>query len=83
MSQYLYSDLTVDMCVSVGKACPITYLVTADHQVEFSFGGRPQGFHYAFDADALRQFVMLGGRALLELADGTRVQPDQDTEPSA
>lgn len=63
----MYESLTVDMCVGIRKDCPITYLVTADKQAEFSFGGRGNACHYAFDAPALRAFLRIGAEALAEL----------------
>jgi hypothetical protein len=59
--------LTVDMCVGIRADCPITYHVTADKQAEFTFGGTRDGFHYAFDATALRTFLQAGTQALAEL----------------
>jgi hypothetical protein len=59
--------MTVDMCVSIRTGCPIMYLVTADKQVEFSFGGLQSGCHYAFDAGALRTFIGVAAEALAEL----------------
>lgn len=60
-------SLTVDMCVTVTKNCPITYMITVDKQVEFSFGGMRDGFHYSFDAAALRTFLSAGSEALAEI----------------
>jgi len=59
--------MTVDLCVSVRTGCPIMYLVTADKQVEFSFGGLQAGCHYAFDAGALRAFIGVAAEALAEM----------------
>jgi hypothetical protein len=63
--------LTVDMCVGIRADCPVTYQVTADKQAEFSFGGSRDGFHYAFDAPALRTFLRVGTQALAELESPT------------
>lgn len=60
----MHDHVTVDMCVSIRSGCPITYLITADNQAEFSFGG---GCHYAFEAAALRAFLKLGAEALAEV----------------
>lgn len=57
------------MCVGIRADCPITFQVTADKQAEFSFGGKRDGFHYAFDAAALRTFLHAGAQALAELEE--------------
>jgi len=57
----------VDICVSIRTGCPIMYLVTADKQVEFTFGGLQSGCHYTFDAGALRSFIGVAAEALAEL----------------
>ena len=75
----MYHNLTVDMCVGIRKNCPISYLITADNQAEFSFGDQRDGFHYAFDAAALRAFLKVGAEALAEL-EGTAAD---DTEATA
>jgi hypothetical protein len=69
----MHNSLTVDMCVDIRKDCPIDYLITADNQAEFSFGGPKGGCHYAFDAAALRAFLKLGVEALAEI-DGRTEQ---------
>lgn len=63
----MHHSLTVDMCIGVRKGCPVGYLITADGQVEFSFGGIRDGFYYAFDAVSLRDFLVVGAEALAEL----------------
>jgi hypothetical protein len=63
----MHDSLTVDMCVGIRKGCPLSYLITADGQVEFSFGGARDGFYYAFDASSLRDFLVVGAEALAEL----------------
>jgi hypothetical protein len=63
----MHDSLTVDMCVGIRKDCPVSYLITPDNQVEFSFGGVREGFHYAFDAASLRDFLVIGAEALAEL----------------
>jgi hypothetical protein len=63
----MHEIVTVDMCVSIRSECPTDYLVIADNQAEFSFGGQHSGFHHAFDVDALRAFLKIGAEALAEL----------------
>jgi hypothetical protein len=63
----MHGNVTVDMCVGIRGGCPITYLITADNQAEFSLGGPRDGCHYAFDAASLREFLRLGGEALARL----------------
>jgi hypothetical protein len=59
---------TVDLCVAIHGDCPITYLVAHDGtEVEFSFGGKEDGFHHVFDARALRRFLAVGARVLSEM----------------
>lgn len=60
-------SLTVDMCVTVTKNCPIAYMITVDKQVEFSFGGQRDGFHYSFDGPALRTFLRTATEALAQI----------------
>jgi hypothetical protein len=69
----------VDMCVSIRNDCPIMYLVTADKQVEFTFGGLQSGCHYAFDAGALRSFIGVAAEALAELDGPAAVKQSAGT----
>lgn len=63
----MHGSVTVDMCIGIRAGCPITYLITADNQAEFSFGGPRDGCHYAFASASLREFLRLGTEALAKL----------------
>jgi hypothetical protein len=57
-----------DVCVAIPDNCPMKYLITAKgDEIEFSFGGRYDGFHHIFGVKALRQFLQLAEQALSEL----------------
>jgi hypothetical protein len=56
------SDLTVNTCVTVQGTCPMEYTVCGE-LVEFNFGGPRDGFHFAFDAEALRNLADLSAEA--------------------
>lgn len=60
-------NLTVDTCVGVRKGCPISFLITACDQAEFSFGGQRNGFHFSFDQVSLRALLMVGAQALSQM----------------
>jgi hypothetical protein len=76
----MQDSLTVDMCVGIRNGCPVGYLITADGQVEFSFGGARDGFYYAFDAASLRNFLTIGAEALAEL-DAQVTKAAMESEP--
>ena len=71
----MHGGVTVDICVGIRAGCPITYLVTADNQAEFSLGGPRDGCQYAFDAASLREFLRLGAEALARL--DARIPPKE------
>jgi hypothetical protein len=75
----MHDTVTVDMCVGIRQGCPIDYLITADNQTEFSFGGQLDGFHFAFDAAALRAFLKVGAEALAEM-EGQAEQGQTDDQ---
>lgn len=66
------TNVTVDACIGIRSGCPVDYLITPDKQVEFSFGGKRDGFHFAFVPDSLREFLRVGAEALAKL-EGQRL----------
>lgn len=73
----MHHSLTVDLCVGIRDGCPVTYLITADNQAEFSFGGVRDGVTCAFEPASLRAFLMLGAEALAEM-EGRKPGPRDD-----
>jgi hypothetical protein len=63
----MHQDLTVSVCVIIRAGCPMRYHLGQDGEVEFSVGGPRDGFHFAYEAEALRELVKLGMKALDEL----------------
>lgn len=57
--------LSVDACVTIQGACPAEYRICGK-LVEFHFGGQRDGFHFAFDAAALRKLAALSVEALAQ-----------------
>lgn len=60
-------DLKVSSYVTVRDRCPMRFRVNSSDEVEFSFGGRQDPFQFEFDAEALREFLWLGSKALEEM----------------
>jgi hypothetical protein len=60
-------DLNVSSWVIVRKGCPIAYSTNGQHEIEFRFGTRWDGFEFVFDADALQAFVEAANHAMAEL----------------
>lgn len=63
----MHISLTVSAYVGIRKGCPMTYSVNSDNQIEFSFGGTRDGFDFSFDAEAMKELLKLGGKALAGL----------------
>jgi hypothetical protein len=61
-------DLKVSSYVTVRDRCPMRFRVNSRDEVEFSFGGRQDPFEFEFSAQALREFLWLGSKALEEMA---------------
>ena len=61
-----HSDLSVDTCVTIRETCPMEYTICGN-LVEFHFGGSWEGFHFAFDAAALRKLAKLSKEAVAHL----------------
>lgn len=59
------TDLSVDACVTIRGTCPVEYFIFGK-LVEFHFGGPRDGFHFAFDATALRNLARLSDEALAQ-----------------
>jgi hypothetical protein len=51
--------------VTIRGTCPAEYTICGK-LVEFHFGGPRDGFHFAFDAAALRKLAALSGDAIVE-----------------
>lgn len=64
---YTDSNLTVSSWVAIRGGCPIRYRVNANDDVEFAFGELSDCFEFLFDANALRQFLEVGSKALAEM----------------
>lgn len=80
----MHTSLTVNTCVTIRKGCPMTWHLGSDNQAEFSFGGQRDGFDFVFDAEALRELLTLGTKALGEL-DARRAEEaaeDHGSEPA-
>lgn len=60
-------DLKVSSYVIVRDRCPMRFRVNSGDEVEFSFGGRNDPFEFEFNAEALREFLWLGSKALEEM----------------
>ena len=64
----MFESLTVaSPWVSVRRGCTMTHRVCLDEEVEFTFGAGGRVFEFAFDADALRQFVDVATTAVQDL----------------
>jgi hypothetical protein len=62
----MHQDLSIDTCATIRGTCPAEYVI-GGKLVEFHFGGPQDGFHFAFDSDALRNLVKLGSEALAQI----------------
>jgi hypothetical protein len=63
----MFGNLKVNSWVSISKGCPMSYGVSDSAEVNFLCGSLRDGFEFAFDADALREFLKLGGEALQKM----------------
>lgn len=63
----MYGTLIVNSWVGIHEGCDITYHVSGSDDVHVMVSGKAQPFEFFFQAEALRKFVELGGRALVEM----------------
>jgi hypothetical protein len=64
----MWDSLTVaSPWVSVRRGCTMTHRVCAGEEVEFTFDSGGRTFEFAFDGDALRQFVDVATTAVYDL----------------
>jgi len=63
----MYGTLVVNSWVGIHDGCDITYNVHGSDDVYVTISGEAQPFEFFFQADALRKFVELGGKALAEI----------------
>ena len=62
------SSPKIDVCIGIGDACAMQYMVTRDYnEIDFHFGDSADGFHYIFEATAVRRFIEISSKALSEL----------------
>lgn len=63
----MYGTLVVNSWVGIHEGCDIAYNVHGSDDVYVTVRGTAQPFEFFFQADALRKFVELGGKALAEM----------------
>jgi hypothetical protein len=63
----MYGTLVVNSWVSIHEGCEITYSVDGSDGAHFTAGDTTQPFEFFLQAEALRQFVEQGTRALAEM----------------
>ena len=71
----MYGTLIVNSWVGIHEGCDITYNVNGSDDVHVTVSGKAQPFEFFFQADALRKFVELGGKALAEI-DALAIEDD-------
>jgi hypothetical protein len=62
-----YGTLVVNSWVSIHEGCDITYSVNGSDGTHFTAGDKAHPFEFFFQAEALRQFIELGVKALAEM----------------
>lgn len=60
-------ELTVTSWVRIDSGCPVRYDVIGSAETEFFCGTPPGDFEFVMEADALREFLKVGTKALDEM----------------
>jgi hypothetical protein len=63
----MHGTLVVNSWVGIHEGCEITYNLNGSSGVYVSVSGKADPFEFFFEAEALRQFLALGGKALTEI----------------
>ena len=59
--------LTVDSWVAIREGCPMSCDILGSGEVHFLYGIPTDGFEFSFEAEALREFLELGSKALADM----------------
>ncbi len=74
----MFEKLAVNSWVAIREGCPMSYYVKGSAETDFRCGGERDGFEFAFEAEALREFLRLGTEALQDMdARFAREEEDQ------
>jgi hypothetical protein len=82
----MHGTLVVNSWVGIHEGCKITCSVNGSDSVYVTVNGKAQPFEFFFQAEALRQFIEHGVKALAEmdaLAAKEEAELDQAAERSA
>jgi hypothetical protein len=63
----MFEPFTVTSWASASEGCRIQHSVGGSDEVTFVFGSGTDTFEFAFDAEALKNFIALGAEALAEM----------------
>jgi hypothetical protein len=63
----MYANLVTNSWVSIRGGCQMRYCVNDDDSADFAIKDGSQVFEFEYAADALRQFVELARKALVEM----------------
>jgi uncharacterized Fe-S cluster-containing radical SAM superfamily protein len=63
----MHGTLIVNSWVSIHEGCEITYSVNGSEGTSFTASSKTQPFEFFFQAEALRQFIAHGTKALAEM----------------
>ena len=77
----MFRNLMLNTWATITDGCEINYSVNGSDAVDFMFGRSPDYFEFGFDADALRNFLKLGGEALAKM-DALHAE-EQTTQPTS
>jgi hypothetical protein len=63
----VFGKLAVNSWVAIREGCPMSYYVKGSAETDFRCGGERDGFEFAFEAEALREFLRIGTEALQDM----------------
>ncbi len=61
------SNLTISSWVTIHEGCPMSCDVIGSAETYFLCGSSSDGFEFHFEAEALREFLKLGSKALADM----------------
>ncbi len=59
--------LTVNSWVAIREGCPMSCDILGSGEIHFLYGIPTDGFEFSFEAEALREFLELGSKALVDM----------------
>lgn len=75
----MFENLVVSSWIGIRATCDMTYCINTEDDLDFMFSDGARRFDFAIETEALRQLVVVGGRALTEL-DNRRATETADNK---